>query len=581
MNGEEARAWDRRQWLMTALGASVASLPGCRFVDSLVPPLPAGELVGANVALGHRARDFMNATLAPSITAAPEACDVLVIGAGVSGLSAARRLKQRGVSSLIVVDLESEAGGTARGDEAGAFPCPVPWGAHYIPAPLKHQTELVQFLSELGAFESTDERGHPIPREDWSPRAPESRFWFRGSWYEGLYAWPGASQQDLEELRRFEARVDEWVAWRDAQGRRAFVIPSDLCSTDEQVQALDRISMSQWLEREGFSSERLFEYVDYACRDDYGLSVELTSAWAGLFYFAARQEEPGSESRPYLTWPEGNGFVTRALASSVEDLRLGRAVVSITPQTSPTERARVVILDSSERLSLIEPRWIVFAVPQLLAPRLIAGYREAPLIDAQDGSSDQVRTRGEAAQEFQYAAWVVANLHLDRAPSETGHPLCWDNVIHGSESLGYLATSYQRGQDFGEPVWTWYYPIVDRDPNLPRRRLLDLGRDAWAEIALTDLERAHPDLRSRVKRLDVMRWGHAMIQPKPGFRFSAARTGLAQAWKGIHFAHSDLSGLPLFEEAFERGLKVADEVVEAMNQTASTLRPTAPWELDA
>ena len=98
--------------------------------------------------------------------------------------------------------------------------------------------------------------------------------------------------------------------------------------------------------------------------------------------------------------------------------------------------------------------------------------------------------------------------------------------------------------------------------------LLELDRDAWAEIVLTDLERAHGDIRERVQRLDVMRWGHAMIQPVPGFRFGAARRLGSEPWRGIHFAHSDTSGLPLFEEAFERGLRVADAVAKRLKDDA-------------
>ena len=36
------------------------------------------------------------------------------------------------------------------------------------------------------------------------------------------------------------------------------------------------------------------------------------------------------------------------------------------------------------------------------------------------------------------------------------------------------------------------------------------------EPALPDLSRAHPGFRPLVERLDVMRWGHAMIRPRPG-----------------------------------------------------------------
>jgi hypothetical protein len=91
--------------------------------------------------------------------------------------------------------------------------------------------------------------------------------------------------------------------------------------------------------------------------------------------------------------------------------------------------------------------------------------------------------------------------------------------------------------------------------------MLDLGWEEWAELTLSDLERAHPDLRNLVERLDVMLWGHAMIRPKPGFLWGADRRRAGQSFRGIHFAHSDLSGLALFEEAFDRGVRAAEEVL--------------------
>ena len=57
-----------------------------------------------------------------------------------------------------------------------------------------------------------------------------------------------------------------------------------------------------------------------------------------------------------------------------------------------------------------------------------------------------------------------------------------------------------------------------------------------------------------------MRWGHAMIRPRPGFVWGAARRAAARAHRAVHFAHSDLSGYSIFEEAFVRGHDAAQAV---------------------
>src|SRR5947208_14697445 len=53
--------------------------------------------------------------------------------------------------------------------------------------------------------------------------------------------------------------------------------------------------------------------MNYACRDDYGALASDTSAWAGIHYFSSREPE---EKGP-LTWPEGNGWITRRLLERV------------------------------------------------------------------------------------------------------------------------------------------------------------------------------------------------------------------------------------------------------------------------
>jgi hypothetical protein len=51
-----------------------------------------------------------------------------------------------------------------------------------------------------------------------------------------------------------------------------------------------------------------------------------------------------------------------------------------------------------------------------------------------------------------------------------------------------------------------------------------------------------------------------MISPRPNFLWSGVREKAMQPWRNIHFAHTDLSGIALFEEAFYHGLRVAREV---------------------
>ena len=543
----------RREVLAGFLGVP-AALAACR--SRAVPPLPPGEIVGASDGIGHRIRDGFRGT--PSRDNWRHA-GVVIVGGGVAGLAAAWRLLRSGFEDFVVLELERDAGGTARSGTSSVVP--FPWGAHYLPAPMKDNPALISLLDEMGVLEGRTSEGEPIVGEQYLCRDPEERVFYRGRWYEGLYLRAGASEEDLAQLAAFEKEIARLVAWRDARGRRAFAIPVATGTDDAEITALDRITIAEWLQRNGFTSPRLLWLVEYGCRDDYGMTLKTTSAWAGLFYFASRVRKPGDEAQPLITWPEGNGrLVSHLYGKARSHVRLGQAACEIIP-TNPgdSEGLDVVAIEHDGQNAVgYHAARVIFAAPHFLTRYIIRPYKEqAPVHVA----------------EFEYGAWMVANLFLKDRPRSLGFPLAWDNVLYDSPSLGYVVATHQRGLDHGPTVFTYYYPLTDEDPRTARARLLETGWSSWADVALTDLTRAHPDIRLLVDRLDVMRWGHAMIRPRPGFVWSGARMKAAQPYRGIHFANTDLSGVPLFEEAFYHGIRAAEEVLTGQRRDVATRRP--------
>ena len=102
-----------------------------------------------------------------------------------------------------------------------------------------------------------------------------------------------------------------------------------------------------------------------------------------------------------------------------------------------------------------------------------------------------------------------------------------------------------------------------------RRRLLDLPWSDWADAVVDDLAPAHPDVRAKVTQVDLMRYGHAMSIPLPGVRSSAALRALAEAPTRVHFAHADLSGYSIFEEALYQGARAARAVLRGQGARVS------------
>jgi phytoene dehydrogenase-like protein len=551
----------RREILAAFLGMPFA-LAACGRREA-APPLPEGEIVGVSDGVGHLIRDGLRPE--PEVW---ERAGVCIVGGGVAGLAAAWRFLRAGFEDFVLLELEAAPGGTARsGSEHGVVP--YPWGAHYLPAPQKENRALVALLDEMGVLEGADAEGGPVVAEQFLCRDPEERVYYRGRWYEGLYLHAGATEEDARQLLLFNAEVDRWAAWRDAKGRRAFGIPVASCSDDAEVAALDRVSMGEWMRARGLTSERLRWLVDYGCRDDYGLTVEQASAWAGLFYFASRMKGPGAEAQPLITWPEGNGRLVGHLYEKARaHVRLGLAVADVRGVVDEGRRAEspsaggvevVAVGREGGRAVGFRADRVVFAAPQFLTKYLLKSYREGAC--------------PPHVAEFEYGAWMVANLFLSERPrAGVGYPAAWDNVLYESPSLGYVTATHQRGLERGPTVFTYYYPLTDGDPRAARARLLSAGRDEWAEVALSDLQRAHRDVRAHTRRLDVMRWGHAMIRPRVGFQWGGARVKAQQPSGPVHFANTDLSGVPLFEEAFDHGLRAAEEILAARGVRFESMR---------
>ncbi|MDH5540091.1 MAG: NAD(P)-binding protein, partial [Rhizobacter sp.] len=138
----------RRRSLLGA--TAMAPLVGCGRGDA---PRFGGGWVGAQHERGHRLRD---AAASPFSAAGSvhRRTEVVIVGAGIAGLAAARALRMAGVEDLQLFDLEDEPGGNSRGHQLGGMACPL--GAHYLPVPGDEAVEVIALLEELGLRQTRD-----------------------------------------------------------------------------------------------------------------------------------------------------------------------------------------------------------------------------------------------------------------------------------------------------------------------------------------------------------------------------------------------------------------------------------------
>jgi monoamine oxidase len=533
----------QRRDFLTATGALAGSalLSGCGKGASTVPPLPPGRLLGNNLELGHRLR---TGTLpVPSET---RRVPVLIVGGGIGGLAAGWKLDKAGCRDFLLVEMENETGGNSRGMRTPAGACPI--GAHYLPLPGAEAVAVRELLAELGVLQGDPRAQRPRYDENYLCAMPQERLYRNGLWQDGLWPQIGVGASDRAQYARFHELVAGY------RSRHAFVVPMVLSRRAPDLLALDRINMRDWLLAQKLDSQALHWHVDYACRDDYGTGIGEVSAWAGLHYFACRSgEAANAESETVLTAPDGNAWLARGLARNLGDRVLSGALACRVAETKSGVEVDVLLPAEGRTLRILAEQ-LIWAAPLFLVPHVFVG---------------QERLK-RAAKAFTHAPWLVANLTVSGLPDAgAGVPMAWDNVLYDSPGLGYVVSTHQQMRLApSAAVLTYYRALSEHSPAAGREALLARSREAWAEEVLADLGRAHADIRELTLQLDVIRLGHAMVRPVPGFVWGGAREVFAADSHAtsprIRFAHADISGFSIFEEAQYRGVLAAERTLRRL-----------------
>jgi hypothetical protein len=548
----------RRSFLLGAATAAAAGTAGW-YRSRIVETPPSVHYPGMQA--GHALRDGA-ALPAPS---AHYQHNVAILGAGVAGLSCAWKLAREGFTDFVVVQGPEFAGNAAAGkrDELD-----YPLGAHYLPLPSMASTHVREMLSDFGIIERGAGDVRPTYDEALLVHSPQERLLRNGRWEEGLLPMTGLPDEDVAQHHRFLALIDRLHTQVGNDGRKVFCIPLVLSSQDPAWRALDAITFKQWLAREGYTSPALHWYLNYCCRDDYGAQYDVVSAWAGLHYFASRDGHAANAGEGVvLTWPGGlavlaermRDAITQKLGHSrwlipgtavrVDDTPAGPRVTCITgtqgaasPAANPT---------ASPTTYTLQTRRTVCAMPLFVAQRILPDIRAY-------GYDPAVHTSS-------HAPWLVSNFVLEGYPLEApGEPLSWDNVVYQGRALGYVVSTHQLLRVARSPrtVFTAYHALSGQTPQAARQWLSTASPEALRDEAAADLVAAYgSEFWRNARQLDITVRGHAMASPLCGYLSNAGLAALREVDGPVLFAHADLSGYSVFEEASWWGVVAAGRIL--------------------
>jgi hypothetical protein len=498
---------------------------------------------------GHRLRDLRS--LSPP--AETVETDVLIAGSGIAGLTAAWQLNKHGVKDLLLVGGPEWHGNAAAGQDGHLV---FPTGAHYLPLPSMESRHVREMLAEFGLLQGDPYAVRPSFDERYLVHAPAERVLYRGTWQDGYLPVDDVSAAERADHEKFFGIVEWYTNARGSDGRRAFAVPLELSSNDEDFRRLDQLSFNAWLNAAELNAPTLRWYLNYCCRDDYGRHYDEISAWAGLHYFCSRDGQAANAERgAVLTWPQGLG----ALAARLE------AAASVQRAWNTASVARLEVVDGAVEAMLLVPQGNDWRAVRVRARQAIAAMPLYVLQHVFPGLSGYgfVSARDVPA----YAPWLVSNFIMRAFPEEKGGtPLAWDNVIYKEPGLGYVVSTHQDIRMSRPPrtAFTAYHALSDLEPNAARHWLDRASVADLTDAASKDLRLAYGwRLPLCVERIAVTVRAHAMAVPEPGFLANPGRIALRSTSGPIFFAHSDLSGLSLFEEAAWWGYRAAARALAA------------------
>lgn len=497
-----------------------------------------GEIVGANHQIGHLIRKAISLPINKI-----HSHKIIIIGSGISGLTAGHYLQKAGITDYKILELEDHIGGnsTFGKDIDGCYP----WAAHYLPIPSVENKDLIDFLAENKIITGFDEQNLPVYDEYSLCFHPEERLFVKGYWQEGLIPNLDISEEDKKQIGDFLAEMEVFKNKKGSDQKWAFDIPLEESSKDALFAQLDSLTMQTWMQQKGYTSKPLQWYVNYGLLDDYGTPLHDVSAWAGIHYFASRRgKAANAQASDVLTWNEGNGHLMQLLAQNqLQHVQTQQLVYHIEEKND-----KVMVDVYNWKIStreVYEAEQVIWAIPQMMRPYLMP------------------QAQANFVEKFSYAPWMVANLKTKPFDTGRGQALAWDNVIFEGDGLGYVVANHQNIRR-EETVWqlTYYKPLYEQQPAEARKNAIQKTHQEWANEVLADLGRVHPNLKENLLKIDIKIWGHAMARPTKGFLFGEERKQAQTPLNNkIHFAHSDLSGISIFEEAFYWGKQAADAAI--------------------
>jgi protoporphyrinogen oxidase len=470
---------NRRDFIKFVVVGSVAA--GCPVDLSLLSAQTGRsttpEVDGEENQICHQVRDG-KVFSRPAVSARH---DVVIVGGGVSGLSAAYLLRHR---DFLLLEKEPHWGGNA-------YLMEYQGNAYATGAAFTAKDEnAYHFAKEIGL--------EALPIDNWDGSILKGEF-VPDTWGEGIDKLPYSTsvKESFKKFRKEMLAIDI-----HKRATELFAVPfSDFFKGYPE-------EIKQWWDGYGPSN--------------WGAATEDTAAALGVYEMHSIAGEKRSDQR--CTWAGGLGAITKKLADTLqpefpERMQAGATTIAVVPSKNHVE----VTYMQGSGLKTVAAKAVIMATPKFITRRIVEGLPEK---------------QSEAMHQMRYIPYPVVNLIFDKPVFNKGY----DTWCPGNTFTDFIVADWVIRN---EPGYTQKYNIIScYTPMREEDRgylLTDVSARKIAANVLRDFQKLFPGSNVDPVEVHIYRRGHPLFMSTPKL-YTEVQPLVRRPMDRVFFANTDSEG---------------------------------------